>query len=200
MRFPVRRVFCIGKNYADHVAEMGGAAKAERGDAPTVFTKSARCLVPGGTMPYPANTDDLHWETELVVAIGADGEVWGHAVGLDMTRRDLQAEAKRTGGTWDRAKSFPASAPMGSLREGSVEADAELSLRVNGEVRQRSSLSHMMWGVGEIVAFLRADMGLDTGDLVFTGTPAGVGACVPGDVLEAEVDGLPGLRVAVVER
>ena len=81
VRFPVRRVFCIGKNYADHVAEMGGAAKAERGDAPTVFTKSARCLVPSGTMPYPANTDDLHWETELVVAIGADGEVWGHVVG-----------------------------------------------------------------------------------------------------------------------
>ena len=150
-------------------------------------------------MPYPANTEELHWETELVVAIGADGEVWGHAVGLDMTRRDLQAEAKRTGGTWDRAKSFPASAPLGALRKGSVDADAGLSLRVNGDVRQRSSLRHMMWSVEEIVEFLRADMGLAAGDLVFTGTPAGVGACVPGDVLEAEVEGLPPLRVKVVD-
>ena len=191
--FPVRRVFCVGKNYADHVAEMGGdVARSE----PIFFTKDASCLVKGGVeIAFPPHTENLHHEVELVVAMGPGG-VWGHAVGLDMTRRDLQAMAKAKGQPWDRAKSFADSAPMGVLREGSVVADAEIVLRVNGEVRQRSSLDKMIWSVGEIVERLRADMGLSAGDVVFTGTPAGVAAVGPGDVLEAEVSGLPGLRVS----
>ena len=192
-RFPVRRVFCVGKNYADHVAEMGGDAKRS---TPVIFTKDAACLVADGAeIAYPPNTADLHHEVELVAAIGPDG-VWGHAVGLDMTRRDLQAAAKDKGGPWDRAKSFPDSAPMGALKTGPLMEDATISLHVNGGLRQGSEIAKMIWSVEEIVAYLREDMDLQPGDLVFTGTPAGVAAAGPGDELVAEVSGLPRLTVS----
>ena len=190
--FPVRRVFCVGKNYADHVAEMGGDVKRSE---PVIFIKDAHCLVASGAeIAFPPATDDLHHEVELVVAMGPGG-VWGHAVGLDMTRRDLQARFKAKGGPWDRAKAFADSAPLGAFREGALVDGTEITLTVNGEVRQRSEIAKMIWGVGEIVDYLRADMGLGAGDLVFTGTPAGVGAVKRGDELVAEVTGLPGLRV-----
>ena len=192
-RFPVRRVFCVGKNYADHVAEMGGDAKRS---TPVIFTKDAACLVADGAeIAYPPNTGDLHHEVELVAAIGPDG-VWGHAVGLDMTRRDLQAAAKAKGGPWDRAKSFPESAPMGALKTGPLVEGATISLRVNGDLRQGSEIAKMILSVEEIVAHLREDMHLQPGDLVFTGTPAGVAAIEPGDELVAEVSGLPKLTVS----
>ena len=158
--FPVRRVFCIGKNYADHVVEMGGEVPSTPTD-PVVFTKDAACLVqPGANARYPADTSDLHHEVELVAAIGESGGVWGHAVGIDLTRRDLQAAAKGKGHPWDRAKSFPDSAPMGVLREGPLADGAEIALHVNGELRQSSPLANMMRGVEGLVAYLRADMGL----------------------------------------
>ena len=193
--FPVRRVFCVGKNYADHVVEMGGdVAKSE----PIFFTKSAHCLVrSGGPVRYPAATSDLHHEVELVVCMGPEG-IWGHAVGIDLTRRDLQAVAKAKGRPWDRSKSFPDSAPMGVIAQGRVDAGARIRLSVNGVERQNSTLAHMIWNVGDIVARLRADMDLQAGDVVFTGTPAGVGAVERGDVMRAEVDGLPVLEVGVV--
>lgn len=192
-RFPVRRVFCVGKNYADHVAEMGGDAARS---TPVIFTKDAACLVGSESeIAFPPATRDLHYETELVVAIGATGEAWGHAVGLDMTRRDLQGEFKAAGQPWDRAKSFADSAPLGAIRPGGVAENARLWLEVNGELRQDARVNAMMWSVEEIVEFLRADMGLGPGDLVFTGTPAGVGAVGPGDRLVARAEGLPELRV-----
>ena len=194
--FPVRRVFCVGRNYADHVAEMGGNAARS---TPVIFTKDAACLVhPGEPARYPADTSDLHHEVELVVAVGPGGGVWGHAVGIDLTRRDLQAAAKAKGGPWDRAKSFPDSAPMGVLREGPVEPGAKVSLHVDGELRQSSPLDRMIWSVEEVLDHLRADMGLAAGDLVFTGTPAGVGPVVTGETMRAEVTGLPVLEVRVV--
>lgn len=194
--FPVRSVWCVGKNYADHVREMGGDA---RRDPPVIFAKPASALVgPGASVPYPPGTSDLHFEAELVAAIGPDG-VWGYAVGLDLTRRDVQAECKAAGRPWERAKAFAHSAPLGAIRAGAVAADAALTLHLNGELRQRGRLSDMIWGVADIVEYLRADMGLGAGDLVFTGTPAGVGAVVPGDQLEARVEGLPPLSVTIGE-
>ena len=202
--FPVRRVFCIGKNFADHVAEMGGDAEssARKASRPVVFTKDAACLVAdGAAIAFAPNTDDLHHEVELVVAMGPGGggapAVWGHAVGLDMTRRDLQAQAKAKGQPWDRAKSFAESAPLGVIRPGPLpRAGASISLHVGGELRQSSPLSHMIWSVEEIVDYLIEDMGLAAGDLVFTGTPAGVGPVAPGDRLTARIEGLPELRVS----
>ena len=195
----MRRVFCVGKNYADHVVEMGGDIEKSE---PIFFTKSAHCLVrPGEPVRYPAATSDLHHEVELVVCMGPEGAndgIWGHAVGIDLTRRDLQAVAKAKGQPWDRAKSFPDSAPMGAIVPGPVFENARISLSVNGVRRQSSTLAHMIWSVDEIVARLRADMGLQAGDVVFTGTPAGVGAVGLGDVMRAEVDGLPVLEVGVV--
>jgi len=149
----------------------------------------------GTEIIYPPHTSDLHHEVELVVAMGPHG-IWGHAVGLDMTRRDLQAQAKAKGQPWDRAKSFAQSAPMGMIVPGTVSTKAEIILRVNGELRQSSVLSKMIWSVEEIVERLRTDMGLSAGDVIFTGTPAGVAAVGPGDVLEAQISGLPGLSVS----
>jgi len=203
--FPARRVFCVGKNYADHVAEMAAlglgsdVAKSE----PIFFTKSVHCLVhPGAPATYPANTSDLHHEVELVVCMGPDGrdgcKVWGHAVGIDLTRRDLQSAAKAKGQPWDRAKSFPDSAPMGAITPGAVRADAAIALTVNRKPRQSSTLAHMIWSVEEIVARLQVDMDLQAGDVIFTGTPAGVGAVVAGDVIVATVEGLATLQTKVI--
>ncbi|MBO9715437.1 MAG: fumarylacetoacetate hydrolase family protein [Pseudoxanthomonas sp.] len=210
-RFPVRRIYCVGRNFADHAREMGAtapASKAERG-TPVFFMKPADAIVTGEAVPYPSATSDLHHEVELVVAIGADAPagvlpvaqaqalVFGYTVGLDLTRRDLQAAAKAKGLPWDTAKGFDHSAPIGELVPA---ADAgplgarQLELRVNGEVRQHAPLSDLIWDVPEILHELSKLYALRAGDLVFMGTPAGVAALQPGDRFEATLEGIATLR------
>jgi len=194
LKFPVRRVYCVGKNYADHVKEMGGDITRSE---PVIFTKAAETLVRNGTrIPYPPNTADLHFEVELVVAMGPDG-IFAYGVGIDMTRRDLQSTAKSKGGPWSRAKNFTQSAPCSDLTlAGNVDLiNAHIVLRKNGDIVQSSSLSHMIWSVEEIVTQLRTDMDLQAGDLIYTGTPAGVGPVIAGDELSGGVEGLEPIRV-----
>jgi len=206
--FPVRRIFCVGRNYAEHTREMGGDPSRE---APFYFTKPADALVvDGADMPYPPMTKDLHHEMELVVAIGAAGHdiaeadalkhVWGYGAGLDMTRRDLQGEAKKHGRPWDMGKGFDNAAPMGALRpaHGVDPSRGRIELRVNGKVRQSSDLSRMIWSVPEIVANLSRLVRLAPGDLVMTGTPEGVAAVQRGDVLEGFVEGVGEVRCRIV--
>lgn len=207
--FPVARVFCIGQNYAEHAKEMGSVATPQ---APFFFTKWAQAVVPGGTIAYPPQTQDYHHEVELVVALSSGGRgiaeadalghVYGYAVGLDMTRRDLQAEAKGKGRPWDVAKNVEQSAPLGPITpaaEVGHPAAGAITLTVNGEVRQRGDLSHMMLGVPALIAHLSRFYELGAGDLIFTGTPAGVGPVVPGDRLVASVAGLGKLAVTIGE-
>lgn len=203
--FPVRRVYCVGRNFAEHAREMGMAvpAPAERG-LPVFFDKPADALViGGGDIPYPPATSDLHHEVELVVALHrdapghqidraqADALVFGYAVGLDLTRRDLQAAAKAKGLPWDTAKGFDASAPIGALVP---RADVDplpprvLSLHVNGELRQRATLADLLWDVPDVLVALASLYRLRAGDLVFMGTPAGVAALQPGDRFHAALD------------
>jgi fumarylpyruvate hydrolase len=199
--FPVRRIFCVGRNYAAHVREMGGDPRAE---PPIFFTKPADTIVTGGApMPYPPATQNLHHEMELVLAIGTGGtdiaetdalaHIWGYAAGLDMTRRDLQAEAVRAGRPWDMAKGFDASAPIGDIapvsRIGHPSA-GRISLTVNGKIRQDADLADMIWNVPDILAALSRLVRLAPGDLIFTGTPNGVGAVVAGDLLVGEIAGV----------
>ena len=213
-RFPVRRIYCVGRNFDDHAREMGApvaASKAERG-TPVFFHKPADAVVVDGRIPYPPGTADLHHEVELVVAIGRDappgelavedaaGLVFGYGIGLDLTRRDLQAAAKARGLPWDSAKGFDASAPVSEL----VAADDAgalgprlLSLEVNGERRQQSRLDAMVWDVAEILHELSKLYALRAGDLVFMGTPAGVAALQPGDACVARLDGLLELHCQV---
>ena len=206
--FAVRRIFCVGRNYADHAREMG--ADPER-EAPFFFTKPADAVLTGGAdMPYPAATGELHHEMELVAAIGAGGSdiaasdalghVWGYAAGLDMTRRDLQSAAKKAGRPWDMAKGFDLSAPIGALvptaRCGHPRA-GRIELRVNGAVRQEGDLGGMIWDVAETLAALSALMRLAPGDLVFTGTPAGVGAVGRGDSLVGTIEGVGEVRTTI---
>jgi fumarylpyruvate hydrolase len=205
--FPVRRIFCIGKNYADHVAEMGGDPKA---DPPVFFTKPADAVVAAGAVvPYPPATDNFHYEGELVVALKSGGRdlpdaksagalIFGHAAGCDLTRRDLQAAAKKAGGPWDAAKAFDHSAPIGPVAR--VEdvpsarlAEARLRLCVNGAEKQSAPLAAMIWKTPEIIMELSKLFELRAGDLIFTGTPAGVGALKPGDAVKVAIDGLPPL-------
>jgi fumarylpyruvate hydrolase len=193
--FPVRRIFCVGRNFADHAKEMGApvpASKAERGH-PVFFTKPADAIVLDGVVPYPSATRALHHEVELVVALDAGARVFGYAVGLDLTRRDLQTEAKSKGLPWDTGKAFDHSAPVGEI----VRADAigtlaprTLSLTVNGTQRQRSTLDQLIWDVPEVLCELSAFFELQAGDLVFMGTPAGVGPLQVGDVFDARLDDL----------
>jgi len=208
--FPVRRVFCVGRNYAAHVREMGG--DPNRGEPPFFFAKPADALVTGGgDMPYPTATADLHHEMELVVAIGVGGSdiapaqalehVWGYAAGLDMTRRDLQAAAKKAGKPWDMAKGFDHSAPIGDLVPASVLPDptrGRIELRVNGVARQSSDLSNMIWSVAETISYLSGLVQLAPGDLIFTGTPEGVAACKRGDLLEGSVAGVGSVTTRIV--
>jgi fumarylpyruvate hydrolase len=203
-RFPVHRIYCIGRNYAEHAREMG--ATVDRGQ-PVFFLKAATCLWdPAEPVPYPPATQDLHHEVELVAALGAGGRdldldaarraIHGYALGLDLTRRDLQAAAKAKGLPWDTAKNFEAAAPTGPIRPVSPDFDptsGELSLEVNGVVRQRADIAEMVFQVPEIVAMLSRLFTLRPGDLVFTGTPAGVAALVPGDRFVARFPGLPAL-------
>jgi fumarylpyruvate hydrolase len=207
-RFGVRRIFCVGRNYADHAREMGHDPDRE---APFFFTKPADALVlDGADTPYPTLTANLHFELEQVVAIGlggsaiaeadALGHVWGYGVGLDLTRRDLQNEAKDAGRPWDMAKGFDHSAPMGLLvPAGQVDpSHGAIELRVNGAVRQSSDLSHLIWSVPETIAILSTFVQLAPGDLIFTGTPAGVGPIIRGDVLEGSLEGVGTVRTTIV--
>jgi fumarylpyruvate hydrolase len=213
-RFPVRRIYCVGRNYAEHAIEMGHSGR----EPPFFFMKPADAVLPvepgaTGKMAYPSLTSSLHHEVELVVAIGKGGRdieagralehVWGYAVGLDMTRRDLQAEAKKQGRPWCIAKGFDESAPIGAITPAAQVpgiATAAIELQVNGGARQSSRIDKMIWNVGEIISHLSAAWELAPGDLIFTGTPEGVAAAAAGDVLEARVEGLAGLRVELVRR
>ncbi len=198
LRFPIRRVFCIGRNYAEHAREMGASVDKA---APMFFCKPADAVVSDGAdVPYPQATSDLHHEVEMVVALGGGGHdltreqgaalVWGYGVGLDLTRRDLQALAKAKGHPWDVAKAFDHSAPVSALRpaaEVTLTADSMLRLSVNGELRQQSRLGEMVHGVPQIIAALSTLFELKAGDLIFTGTPAGVAALQRGDRFHAEL-------------
>ncbi|MGH6904705.1 MAG: fumarylacetoacetate hydrolase family protein [Geminicoccaceae bacterium] len=207
-RFPVRRVYCVGRNYVAHAREMGHDPDRE---PPFFFTKPADALVPGdGTIPYPPATADLHHEVELVVALGKGGadipeaqaldHVFGYGVGIDLTRRDLQAEAKQLRRPWDMAKAFDRSAPVSALRPAARIGHPEnnpIRLLVNGQVRQESTLAHHIWSVAETIAYLSGLVELAPGDLIFMGTPEGVAAVGRGDVLEASIEGVGELRVTI---
>jgi 2-keto-4-pentenoate hydratase/2-oxohepta-3-ene-1,7-dioic acid hydratase in catechol pathway len=191
--FPVRRIFCVGRNFADHAKEMGAAvpaSKAERGQ-PVFFTKPGDAIVLDGVVPYPPGTNELHHEVELVVALDAGAHVFGYAIGLDLTRRDLQSAAKAKGLPWDTGKAFDHSAPIGEIVRADVVgelASRTLSLEVNGTQRQRSTLDQLIWDVPEILDELSKLFALQAGDLVFMGTPAGVGPLQVGDTFQARLD------------
>lgn len=206
--FPVRRVYCVGRNYAEHAREMGHDPEAA---PPFYFQKNPDNLNLTGQFPYPSLTSDLHYEVELAVFLQEGGEniavadalskVFGYAVALDMTRRDLQAEAKKQGRPWEAAKAVDHSAPVGPVTPVSLWSDldsAGIRLRVNGAIRQEARLADMIWAVPGIIANLSQAFRLAPGDVILTGTPAGVGPVLRGDVMEAEVDGLPAIRVEVV--
>lgn len=211
LRFPVRRIFCVGRNYADHVREMGNDPRSE---SPIFFTKPADAVVDSGAaIAYPLNTSNLHHEVEMVVAISKGGEtiaesaaldhVWGYGVGVDLTRRDRQAEAKQAGAPWDAAKAFDQSAPLSALTPASVcgHLDAgRIWLSVNGALKQDADLSAMIWSAPEIIAALSRSWKLAAGDLVFTGTPAGVGPLAVGDRVECGIDGLSELAFSILAR
>jgi len=207
-RFPVRRVYCVGRNYAEHAREMGHDPERE---PPFFFTKAADSLLPnGGVFQYPPGSSDVQHEIELVVAIGQSGtdipvdaalaHVYGYGVGLDMTRRDLQAQAKKLGRPWEVGKAFDHAAPCSALvpasRIGHLASGA-IWLDVNGETRQKGDISAMIWNVAEVIAHLSRLFRLERGDLIFTGTPAGVGAVQRGDRLEGGVEGVGTLSVTV---
>lgn len=210
--FPVHRIYCVGRNYAEHAKEMGGTGR----EAPFFFMKPADAVLPVphdaiGEMPYPDMTSDLHHEIELVVAIGKGGKniaaadalqyVWGYAVGLDMTRRDLQGEAKKLGRPWCTGKGFDNAAPIapihrvaetGNITHGTIHLD------VNGEKRQTSDIGKLIWNVAETIEHLSKYYALQPGDLIFSGTPEGVAAVERGDLLEGRIDGLGALRIKIV--
>ncbi len=210
--FPVRRIFCVGRNFADHAREMGAsvpASSAERG-TPVFFHKPADAIVTGDAdVPYPPGTRDLHHEVELVVALGADAPagplaredaqalVVAYGVGMDLTRRDLQAAAKAKGLPWDTGKGFDHSAPISELvpvADVGALGDRTLTLQVNGQTRQHGSLRDLVWDVPDILHELSLLYALKAGDLVFMGTPAGVAALLPGDAFAASLDGVVTLR------
>ena len=197
LRFPVRRILCVGQNYAAHAREMGSDPTKQ---SPFFFSKPADALVSdGGDPAYPSVTENLHYEVELVAAIGADGGITGWAVGVDLTRRDLQAAAKEKGRPWDAAKGFDQSAPCGTLTLGALpDADAPIVLSVNGEVKQSSTLSNMILDPQQIVEAAAKLWALQPGDLIYTGTPENVGPLVRGDRVEATIAGLEPLGFTVV--
>jgi fumarylpyruvate hydrolase len=203
-RFPVRRIFCVGQNYADHAREMG--SDPDRAP-PFFFTKPADAVVESGArLRYPSRTENLHHEVELVVAIGtggadiavgdAAGAIFGWTVGIDLTRRDLQAEAKTAGRPWDMAKGFDESAPTGVLLRGAPPATGAITLSVDGEMRQSGDLAAMIWSVPEIIANLSTYVTLAPGDLIFTGTPAGVGPILRGQGVTAAIEGAAPVEIA----
>lgn len=210
-RFPVRRIFCVGRNYAAHAREMG---KDPDREPPFFFTKPADAVVGSGTtVAYPPLTENLHYEIELVVAVGRSGvdipeksvyeHLWGACVGIDLTRRDLQLEAKEKGRPWDMGKAFDRSAPMGALTP--IDAVPSLEsgriwLAVNDDIKQDGDLSELIWSVREHLSILSHSIALAPGDLIMTGTPAGVGPVVPGDVVTGGVAGLEDIRITIGER
>jgi len=206
-RFPVHRIYCVGRNYADHVKEMGSDAK----EPPVFFTKPADAIVASGAaVPYPPRSENFHYEVELVIAIGGSGRniaaaqaldhVFGYAVGNDLTRRDLQGAAKKKGAPWDTGKAFDASAPIGAIRPASLghAERGRIWLKVNGETKQQSDISEMIWSVPDIIAELSTLFRLRAGDLIYTGTPAGVGPLKAGDKIECHIDGLESLTNTIV--
>jgi fumarylpyruvate hydrolase len=207
-RFPIRRVFCVGRNYASHAREMGSDPQRE---PPFFFTKPADAVIPAsGTVPYPSATSDLHHEIELVVALGGGGTnidpadalnlVWGYGVGLDLTRRDMQAAAKDIGRPWDMAKGFDASAPCSPLIPVSKLGHPDnqvIWLDVNGLRRQEGNLNELIWSIPEVIAALSRLVTLAPGDLIYTGTPGGVGPLNPGDEVNAGVDGVAQFKLTI---
>lgn len=205
-RFPVRRVYCVGRNYADHAREMGHDPDRE---PPFFFTKPADAVVPSGsTLSFPSMTSNLHHEVELVVALGRGGSqvsedealdlVFGYTVGLDMTRRDLQDDAKKLSRPWDLAKGFDESAPCGALRtvgEIGHPSSGGITLHVNGTLRQQGDLTQQIWSVSETISYLSRFVRLAPGDLIMTGTPSGVGPVERGDVLSGSIDGVGEVEV-----
>ena len=206
--FPVRRVYCVGRNYAEHAREMGGDASRE---PPFFFSKPADAVrVSPADIPYPSRTSDLHHEVELVIALRSGGSdipanaalahVFGYGVGIDLTRRDMQAAAKKAGRPWDMAKGFDASAPISILRRAdrtSPIRNQAITLTVNGELRQSGQLGDMLWSVPEVIAELSRLVELKAGDLIYSGTPAGVGPVRPGDALHARIEDVGTLDVRI---
>lgn len=206
--FPIHRIYCVGRNYAEHAIEMGHDPDKE---PPFFFQKNPDNVITDGTFPYPDKSSDVHYELEMLVAIGKGGvnipvesaldHVWGYGVGLDMTRRDLQGEAKKLGRPWEIGKAFEDSAPCSALVPASVighPAAGKVWLNVNGTQRQVGDLNQMIWKVPEMISYLSSLFELQPGDVIMSGTPAGVGAIVRGDVMEGGVDGVGTLTVKVV--
>jgi fumarylpyruvate hydrolase len=207
-QFPVRRIYCVGRNYVEHIREM---KEADERDPPFFFQKPADAIMPdGATVPYPPRTSDFHHEVELVVAIGRGGEdipveralnhVFGYAIGIDMTRRDRQRESREKGLPWEIGKSFDHSAPCGPIHQVSDAGHrlkGAITLTVNGRLRQSGDLASMIWNVPEIIGKLSTEYALAPGDVVFTGTPAGVGPLTPGDRVVAAIDGLGSLSLQI---
>ncbi|MGH8032956.1 MAG: fumarylacetoacetate hydrolase family protein [Luteimonas sp.] len=208
LRFPVRRIYCVGRNYAEHVREMGGDER----EPPFFFQKPTDAVVPGGTqVPYPPFTEDFQHEVELVLAIGQEGidiriedaarHVYGVSVGIDLTRRDVQVVARKTGRPWEIGKSFDHSAPCGEivpLADRPLPAQGHIELSVNGQVRQSGDLAQMIWSSAEVVSKLSHQYRLMPGDLIYTGTPAGVGPLRPGDEVNARIDGIGSIDISIV--
>jgi fumarylpyruvate hydrolase len=206
--FPVRRIYCVGRNYLDHIREM---KEADERDPPFFFQKPRDAIVlDGGRVPYPPFTSDFQFEVELVVALGKSGRglpverandlIWGYAVGIDFTRRDRQRDARDMRLPWEAGKSFDASAPCGPIARVADPAqfkDCAIALSVNGTERQRGNTGQMIWSVPEVIAQLSRQVRLEAGDLIYTGTPSGVGPVVPGDVITAHIDGLPPLTLTI---
>ncbi|QFR34869.1 fumarylacetoacetate hydrolase family protein [Ancylobacter sp. TS-1] len=206
--FPIHRIYCVGRNYAEHAIEMGHDPDKE---PPFFFQKNPDNVITDGTFPYPDKSKDVHYELEMLVAIGKGGvnipvekameHVWGYGIGLDMTRRDLQGEAKKLGRPWEVGKAFEASAPCSALVPAAKighPTDGKVWLNVNGTPRQLGDLNQMIWKVPEMISYLSGLFVLQPGDVIMSGTPAGVGAIVRGDLLEGGVDGVGTLTVKVV--
>jgi fumarylpyruvate hydrolase len=194
--FPAGRIICVGQNYAEHIKEMGGADTRVE---PVLFMKPPRALTTGPDVPYPPATTDLHHEVELVAAIGPDGVI-AAGIGIDLTRRDLQAVAKKRGGPWEIGKAFDHGAVMGALKLGPAPAEGAIRLSVNGTLRQDGRLQQMNRKLPELLALIGRYFTLVPGDLVFTGTPSGVGPLLPGDQVDAEIDDLPPLSFRMTDR
>ena len=207
-RFPVRRIYCVGRNYVEHIREM---KESDERDPPFFFQKPRDAIVEnGGRVPYPPDTQDLQYEVELVIAIGKGGvsiskdqaldHIFGYAVGIDMTRRDRQKECVKRGIPWEVGKAFDASSPCSEIRQAGHcgnNLKGRISLSVNGDIRQDSNLDRLIWTVPEIISNLSMQYALCPGDLIYTGTPAGVSAVVPGDLLVAEVQGVGQLTIRI---
>lgn len=207
LRFPVRRIYCVGQNYAEHAREMGSDPERH---PPFFFGKPGDAVFDSGSqLVFPPKTQALHHEIEMVVALAdgggdistamATGLIWGYGAGVDLTRRDLQAEAKKLGRPWDMGKGFDRSAAVGPLTPGIPPAAAAISLKINGQLKQSGDVNQMIWGVSEIIAILSSYVRLAAGDLIFTGTPSGVGPMLPGDAVLGELAGAEPIRFGVVQ-